>query len=353
MNEKSYLGRFFESLVFILIILVILETFAEEIFAFMDFTTVWRKRLLLAGFGFDLVFTAEFIARLGRSRARRGAGTYLAKELGLVDLLSSIPPLLLHSGPLLLLTYFPNSSPLFASLGALSFLKAVKIIRITRTLRFLRTLKLFGKTRPRYLMTSRYVTRNLVIVISVIILALIGFTFVDSGQIIQSHSIEAQRIVSAYVRSEKIPNFERLLSDTDSVLFIKSGGKLLYHRIDEDEFEKRFLKDDYAVRAVGGYDITFSLKDLTRLHAFINLLDYSMIVLILIAVTTLYRGYFNRHISNSVGVMLKGFKTEAYSTPVRIVKKASDLEIYDLADQYNKKWLQVKRRIVEIRRNKA
>jgi hypothetical protein len=353
MNEKSYLGSFFEGLFFILILLVILETYAEELFAFMDYGVVWRNRLLFAGFGFDLVFTVEFITRLGRARARRGAGVYFLKEFGFVDLLSSIPLLLLVSAPLLLMSYFPGSSKFFASLGALSFLKAVKIVRVARTLRFLRTLKLFGKTRPRYIMTSRYVSRVLVIVIAVMILTLIGFSFLDGGKVIQSRSLETQRLVENYIKSEETPRFDLVLSGSDSVLFIEREREVLYQGIDREEFDRRFFDDDFSTSSINGYEVTFSTRDRTRLHAFINLLVYTMIVATIIAVSILFRGFFNKHISNSVGVMLKGFKTQAYSTPVRVRKQAYDLEIYQLADQYNRKWLSVKRRIVEIKQSKV
>ena len=298
------------------------------------------------------MFTVEFIVRLGRARARGGAGTYLAREFGFIDLLSSIPLLLFVSGPLVYATYFSGSIGFFAPLGALSFLKALKVIRAVRILRFLRTLKLFGKTKARYNMTSRYVARVLVIVISVMILALIGFSFVDSGNVIQSRALEAEKIVENYIRGEDSPRFDLIMSGTDSVLFVEQGAQVLYQSIDREEFDDHFLPDDFFTSSLGGYEITFSTKDRTELQAFINLLVYSMIVAVIAAVATLFRRFFNRHVSSSVGVMLKGFKTETYSTPVRVRKQASDLEIYDLAEQYNKKWLPVKRRIVEIKKSK-
>ena len=352
MNEKSYLGRFFEGLFFILIVLVILETFAEEYFAFTDYGTGWRKILLLAGFGFDLVFTAEFIARFGRSRRRRGAGTYLAREFGLVDLLSSIPLLVFVSGPLLYTTYFSGSPGSMSPLGVLSFLKVIKTVRVVRTLRFLRTLKLFGKTKPRYVMSSRYVARVLVIVIGVMIAALVGFTFVYSGKVIQPKAFEAQKIIENYIRSEDNPQFELIMPGVDSVLFVEREEEILYQGIDRKMLEDRFLSDEFYTSSINGYEVTFSTKDRTKVLAFINLIVYSMIVASIIAVTTLFRRFFNRHIANSVGVMLKGFKSLDYSTPVRIITGAKDLEIYDLADQYNRKWLSVKRRIVEIKESK-
>ena len=52
------------------------------------------------------------------------------------------------------------------------------------------------------------------------------------------------------------------------------------------------------------------------------------------------------------GMMLRGFKTIDYSTPVRVQDNRRDFEIYQLAEQYNKKWLPIKRRIIEIKKSK-
>ena len=84
--------------------------------------------------------------------------------------------------------------------------------------------------------------------------------------------------------------------------------------------------------------------------AFRNITFYSIIIGIIIGFTVIYRRFFNRHISEVVRVMLKGYKTEDYSTPVRIDKKRKDFETYLVADQYNRKWLPLKRKIIEIKR---
>jgi hypothetical protein len=69
--------------------------------------------------------------------------------------------------------------------------------------------------------------------------------------------------------------------------------------------------------------------------------------------TTIYRRFFNRHIASATNVMYRGFRTTDYSTPVRIQNNRMEFEIYQLADQYNKKWLPIKRRIIEIKREKG
>jgi hypothetical protein len=79
---------------------------------------------------------------------------------------------------------------------------------------------------------------------------------------------------------------------------------------------------------------------------------FDIIIAVIIVMTTIYRRYFNRHIASPVNVMFKGFKTTDYSTPVRIQENRKDLEMYQLAEQYNTKWLPIKRRIMEIKREK-
>jgi hypothetical protein len=351
MNEKSFLGRFFEPLFFILIILVILQTFFDEFAAFMNYSVHLRKELLLASFGFDLAFTVEFIARLCRAGRRKGAGKYMTKEYGFIDLVASIPLLLLNSGPLVYLIFFSGKVGFLASLAPLSLIKVIKPIRIARALRYIRTLKLVGKTKRQYVMTARHVSRVLSIVISLIVLSLIGFSFVDGQKAIASKSQEAQTLLSNYIEGHDEYEFDTFLKGSESVLFIKSGRDVLYRGVDEKVYKDKFMGDDSYKRMVGDYEVTFSNKDSKRTQAFINMLAYSMTIAIIVSIATLYRRFFNRYISGTTFVMLRGFQTGSYSTPVRI-KKNADFEINQLADQYNRKWLPVKSRIIELKAKK-
>jgi hypothetical protein len=351
MNEKSYLGRFFEPLFLVLIILVIMQTFSEELATFMNYTVALRKKLLLAGFGFDLAFTIEFIARLSRASRRGGAGKYMTKEYGFIDFIASIPLLVFHSGPLVYLTFFAGKIGFFTSLSALSIMKIIKPIRIARTLRYIRTLKLVGKTKRQFIITARHVSRILSIVITFIVLSLIGFSYIDSGKVITSKSQETRTLLSNYIESQDEYGFDTLLKGSDSVLYIKSGRDVLYRGIGDTVFKKRFMGDDSYRSMVGKYEVTFSDKDRKKTNSFINMLAYSMIIAIIISIATIYRRFFNLYISRPIFVMLRGFQSASYSTPVRI-KKNADFETTQLADQYNRKWLPVKRRIIELKAKK-
>ena len=67
MNRYSNLGRLLEGLLFILIILVIFETYGEELAVFLNLNVGIRKLLLLAGFCFDVI-------RDGRRRLQNDDG---------------------------------------------------------------------------------------------------------------------------------------------------------------------------------------------------------------------------------------------------------------------------------------
>ena len=186
--------------------------------------------------------------------------------------------------------------------------------------------------------------------ITVIILVLIGFSFIKGGDALHSKSEETEHLMNNYIKSTDSPDFKTILSGTDSVLFVNKGNETVYRSISDWKFKENYFGDDFFVSRIGGYEVYFSNMDLKRAQAFRNITVYSIIIGIILGFTVLYRRFFNRHISEVVRVMLKGYKTEEYSTPVRIDKKRKDFETYLVADQYNRKWLPLKRKIIEIKK---
>jgi hypothetical protein len=352
MEEKSYLGRTLEGIILFLIFLVTIQTFGEEYFVFMSYGVSFRKYMIIAGCAFDLIFTVEFLSRLFVSGKRGSSAGYMSREGGFIDLITSIPLLVFNSGPLVWQTFFAShvEPATFMFLGGVSFLKFVKVFRILRTLRFLRPLKFFGKIKKRYKMSPIFLAKAISISIGVIILVLIGFSFIKGENGPHSKSEEAEHLVNNYIKNTLSPDFSGLLSGTDSVLFVKKGNETVYRSISEAGFEKNYFGDDFTVSRIGGYEVYFSNMDLKRAQAFRNITFYSIIIGIILGFTVIYRRFFNRHVSEVARVMLKGYKTEEYSTPVRIDKKRKDFETYLVADQYNRKWLPLKRKIIEIKK---
>jgi len=91
---------------------------------------------------------------------------------------------------------------------------------------------------------------------------------------------------------------------------------------------------------------------LQRTEAYIDMLAFSVILGTFLLMLTFYRSFFKRHVTGILEPVLRGFKTAEYSTAVRIDEKRSDFETYRLADQYNRKWLPVKRKILDAKRGR-
>jgi hypothetical protein len=231
-------------------------------------------------------------------------------------------------------------------------MNAVKVIRIVRTLRFVRILKLLGKFKRRYRMTPVFVSRTVSLSVTVVVLALIGFAFLDGGRVLKPKSSEVRMVISNSLKGGKSVPLSELISGTESVIFIKKDNKTVYQSMPESSFRARFIGDDYSVQTLNPYQVTFNNKDVKRTEAFINMLALSIILGILLFMATFYRFFFNRHVSVLLSTMTRGFKTADYSTAVRTDERRADFEIYQLADQYNGKWLPLKRKILELKKNR-
>lgn len=351
MKKSSHLGNVFEGFLLIIIILSIMHIFFEDFVILKNFDTTIRKYLILAGLAFDAVFSIEFVIRMLVSAAKKRTNTYLADEGGIVDLVSSIPLLLFYSGPLAYITFFMGKPLHLFSLGGMGFLPLMRIMRAVRVLRFIRTLKIFGKLKPKYAMTPKLISPVLTITISLIVASLIGFYYFESGKVIQSRFTEVERIVKNFLENPIKKDLKNFLKDTQTLLFIKQEEVYLYQGMSLESFKTQYLHDDYGIENLGGYEFYFSNKDVNKIYASVHLLVFSMITGTIITTLLFYRRYLNKHISNVTLVMLKGFKSAHYSVPIRIDEKRSEFEIYRLADQYNRKWLPIKRRIIELKKN--
>ena len=160
MNEKSNLGKIIEGFVLFLILLVTVETLFELYVNFADFSARIRKYTLIAGFCFDIIFSIEFLSRLSVSSRRKGLGTYIGNEGGVVDFFSSLPLLALHSGPLVAAGFFSTGRFGLSGYFHLPGLgETARIVMVAGALRFLRPLKIYGKIHTRQLMTPMYTAR--------------------------------------------------------------------------------------------------------------------------------------------------------------------------------------------------
>ncbi|MFW6215857.1 MAG: hypothetical protein ACOC45_07910, partial [Alkalispirochaetaceae bacterium] len=97
-KRPSRLRESLENLVIIAIILVLFQTFFEDLAVVLRWSAGARRLLTISGFAFDLFFTLEFLIRLYDAYRYRRLGEYMLEERGWLDFLASVPLLLLNSG---------------------------------------------------------------------------------------------------------------------------------------------------------------------------------------------------------------------------------------------------------------
>ena len=218
--------------------------------------------------------------------------------------------------------------------------------------RFGSILKIFGKMRNAYVMTPQFVASTLIMTITVGIASLIGFTLYENGEYIEPRSLVLKEALEKYMVGSDSPDFAFLVQDVEEVLFVRAGEEILYRNIDQKTFSERYMEDDYYRETIGNYQFYFDVKDVRKIRALIHIMIFTIIVLTVVLIATLFRRLLNKHVTSVLNVMIKGFTIENYSTPVRIKRGKEQYETYQLANQYNKKWLAIKKKILEIKRRK-
>ena len=167
---------FIENFILFVIFMVLVQTFLEDLAVILSWSWSVRKILIITGFGFDLFFTMEFLTRYF-SALKKGKGIqYFVYQRGWIDLIASLPLLLLSSGPAVISLIAGGA--FVTGAGMLNMLKVVKTVRIARILRLLRLLKVFKKIKfVHSSMAQRHLTRIITTVISSLVLALTAVFF--------------------------------------------------------------------------------------------------------------------------------------------------------------------------------
>ena len=144
MTEKN--EGILENIVLAVIFLVLIQTFIEDLAVIAGWAWPVRRILIITGFCFDLFFTIEFLTRLYKAVERGNIREYIVHRRGWIDLLASIPLLLLNSGPSAMAVLIGGGA-ISGAAGILNVLKVVKAVRIARILRLLRVLKIFKQIK--------------------------------------------------------------------------------------------------------------------------------------------------------------------------------------------------------------
>ena len=350
---KNKVVSFFESLVIIAILLVLIQTFMEDFAVIAGWTWNLRKILIISGFIFDLFFTIEFLIRLYFALFNGTVGEYIFQRKGWIDFLASVPLLMLNSGPSALALLAGGT--LFAGMGGfLNILKVVKAIRIARILRLLRVLKIFKQIKyADSVMAQRHIAKISAATISIIVTTLFVFTILTSvfnlptsDKLADSDFINASNSFSEVYKnsSDSESRLKEFISYNNSVLIIKDNGTTIYTKFDNDFYKEFYGTSDYTYIKSGAYEFYFDLKGVLKIQSINNILYFCLVIMLILAFMFYYSPHFALTISDPIHVMRRGMKEGSYNLEVRVSHEYADDDIFKLAEQYNSSFLPMKAR---------
>ena len=349
---KRQVSDTLETVVTTAIVLVLLQTAAEDIFVISD--SIWdiRRILIYSGFAFDLFFTLEFLIRSWNAICCRSLRRYILLENGWVDFIASVPLLVLTSGPVVLSTIrgtvFVGSGTL---IGLLKIVKAVRMARVLRMLRMLRLLKVFRKIRfTDSVMVQRHTVRIITTATSTLIFSamIVGTVFAVSSL----HDVEEAWLAEGEAAARELEGISPLGPDEaenwglsePSVLLLKRGEQTLFTRYDGEHLKNFFGPSDYFIRHTGLYSIWFDAKPAAVSHSKLNITIFVVSLSVVLLFMFTYSPHFVITVSDPINVMLRGLREKSYNLEVSVLPDYNRDDIFRLAAAYNDVFLPQKER---------
>lgn len=344
---------FFENFIMIIIFLVMVQTFLDDLANVMDWSWQVRKILVISGFVFDVLFTLEFFIRffLALSRGKKSLREYFLLRRGWIDLAASLPLLLFNSGPAFFSLY--TGMVIGGLTGMLNVLKVVKAVRIARILRLLRVLKVFKQIKfADSTMVQRHSAKIVTTTITAIIVPITVLSFFIS--FVHIENLEDRFTQSHFQSAEYISQEESLLKNQaklklfcegqTSFLMVRYKGDLLYSRYDQETYDKNYGKSDYGYFEVGNFQYFVDLKPLLRTQSWDNLVTFIMVIVVIGCLMIFYSPHFAITVSDPINIMRKGMSEKGYHLQVAIPEDYKEDDLFKLANHYNEDFLPLKMR---------
>ncbi|MFP4113249.1 MAG: ion transporter [Spirochaetota bacterium] len=349
----SRLRNALENLVIVAIVLVLVQTFLEDLAILVGWSWDVRRVLLFTGFAFDLFFTVEFLTRLYFAFVNRRTGIYFWYERGWVDLLASVPLLLLSSGPAVL-AYWSGTATVVGLAGILNVLKVVKAIRIARILRLLRVLKVFARIRNTdSTMAQRHVAKISTVAVTVVVVGVllmtILFTMLGASGLearYQEQTLDLLNEIDEYDLTDAadLESLRGLADIEESILVVQRAGRTVYSRHETEYYDEYFGPTDYGYGERDAIRVFFDLRPVNQEQSRANLLYFAVIVFLVLALLFYYTPHFALTVSDPIHVMRRGMNEKGYNLEVKIPRFYQDDEVYRLARLFNEIYLPLKDR---------
>ncbi len=351
METRDKVGRIFENIVVIAILLVLIQTFLEDFAVVVGWSWDIRKILVFSGFCFDLFFTIEFFTRLFYSIIDGDVKGYIFQRRGWIDFLASIPLLLLNSGPAVLAIVAGGGSTLVLG-GFLNVLKVVKAIRIARILRLLRVLKVFKQIKyADSKMAQRHIAMITTITITVFVFIIfavsifspvLGLPTVDKT-FEKKHNTTFEKI-QEHIENDRWRSAVYEAENSSDLLIFKVEEETLFSRYDKDEYARRFGPSDYSYIKAEDYEAYFTLNGLHKLQSKDTLLYFIIVVVLVIVFLVYYSPMFAITVTDPIHVMKRGMEDTSYNLEVRVPPQFRNDDVFELAALYNEVFLPMKDR---------
>lgn len=344
---------FLENVVLLAIILVLVQTFLEDLATLLAWSAAIQRSLLLTGFFFDLFFAVEFLTRSYDAFRYHRLGRYLWFDRGWIDFLASVPLLLFNSGPSLLALYVGGVS-IVGVAGMLNVLKVVKAIRIARVLRLLRVLKIFRRIKNAdSVMAQRHVATITAMGVSVFVFVLLvlavagtAVTLPSLEQTYQEQAVAALRYIGEEGLAEagNEDALRRFAETEPTVLTVEHGGAVRYSRHPQTYLDRYYQVSDYGLLEDGDVAVFVDLKPLNQEQAAENLRYFAVIFALVLVLVFVYSPQFALTVTDPIHVMRRGMTEKSYNLEVRVPDLYRDDDIYRLAREYNRTFLPMKDR---------
>ncbi len=331
-----------ENIVVVVIFLVLIQTFIEDLAVIAGWSWNVRKLLVMSGFFFDLFFTVEFLARLFKAMEEGRVREYIVLRRGWIDLLASIPLLLLNSGPSVIAIILGGGA-VSGGAGILNVLKVLKAVRIARILRLLRVLKIVKQIKNAdSVMAQRHVAKIATQAVSVFVFVLLAASiFTQILPVPTAVKENEKKIIDVMIGWNGGSAAAESYSD---LLIVKKNAETLFTRYDNSYYEKNFGYSDYLYAEYMGFEFFFDMRGIEKLQSVDNLIYFFIILALVLVFTFVYSPHFAMTISDPIHVMRRGLDEKSYNYEVKILNEFADDDVFKLSKSYNDVYLPMKDR---------
>lgn len=348
MNKKF---KFFENFIFTAIILVIIQTFLDDYSRVAMWPVKYRNMLIVSGLVFDIIFTVEFIVRTVFNSKDKRFIDYFWYRRGWVDFLSSVPLLLLNSGPAFYILMTGDIATATAGVGVLNVLKVIKAIRVTRILRLVRVIKIFGKIHNTDSPMAQHHTATITTTaVFSIIFTLIVFSaaFPDVNNSSTNH--RKANYVSSFQAFDKMNDDKgdvlistalKFYGNDTNILSLEYEGTQI-KSLNKELLEKKYSHEDIILVEASGFKAVVSLLDLNSDVALQHIQSFVLIIVLVLAFALLYTKHFAQTVSDIIHILNRGFRKKDYNLQIKINEHYKDHEVFKLAKFYNDAYLPAK-----------